>query len=56
LQNRKLEAGFITPHGPQSVPAGSRSVYIRDASYGLSDANEMAAIKTFLIIVNRSVR
>jgi hypothetical protein len=48
---RKLEAGFITP--ADRKPARRQLVRIHpQTSYWLSDTNEMAAIKTLLIIVN----
>jgi hypothetical protein len=51
---RKLEAGSITPRGPQACPPAACPLHPQ-TSYWVSDTNEMAAIKTFLIIVNSFV-
>jgi hypothetical protein len=56
LQKPQAQGRIHNPPRTASVPAGSQSAYIRRTSYWLSDANEMAAIKTSLIIVNSAVR
>jgi hypothetical protein len=51
---RKLEAGFINPRERKACPPAPCPLHPQ-TSYWQSDTNEMAAIKTFLIIVNSFV-